>query len=147
MDKLLLIVSVFLIIGTTSALLSFDSLTSVTDFYTGISSKQVLRGIYGAGESWNVISGEGKIKKDGTIKFVVTGLVLNYTKTNLLPSMRVLISCLTDSTNVMNILSEPFDTNNLSDFAITTKVDLPPVCYAPLFFITTIKGDWIATIG
>lgn len=141
----------------TSSILEFKTMFPVTAPYTGTTNP--IRGIPGAGLPWTIGSAQGELKADGRLEIEVNGLVLAQDPavpvalqlTNPLPSFRAAVSCLSIDSNKMpstvNVSTDAFPATPSGDSSIETTVSLPSPCIAPIVFVTTPRGMWLAATG
>lgn len=140
-----------------STILEFASMAPVTAPYTG--NTNPIRGIPGGGLPWIIGSAKGELRSDGKLEIQVTGLVLAADPsvpvaiqlTNPLPSFRATVSCLSIDSNklptTVNVSTNTFQATNQGDSSIETTVSLPAPCIAPIVFVTTPTGAWLAATG
>ena len=70
-----------------------------------------------------------------------------------LPTMKVVVSCLTETGATVNVSTAPFPvsiataTDPGGDGMIETRVALPATCIAPVVFVTTTTDRWLAVNG
>src|SRR5439155_3759207 len=67
------------------------------------------------------------------------------------PTFRALVSCVTESGNsavVQNVVTDQFPATRSGDSHITTTVNLPNPCVAPIVFVLSGSEDkWFAVMG
>jgi hypothetical protein len=139
------------------SILEFSTMTPVTGPYVGTANP--IRGIPGGGLPWLISSGKGELKSDGKLDIEVTGLVLSNDPvvpaavqlTNPLPTFRAVVSCQSIDSNkmptVVNVSTDAFPATHAGDSEIEATVTLPTPCIAPIVFVTTPTGAWIASTG
>ncbi len=140
-----------------SSIMEFTTMAPVTPPYTGTSNP--IRGIPGGGLPWTISSAHGELKADGQLEIKVDGLVLAddpsvpaaIQLTNPLPSFRATVSCLSIDANklptTVNVSTDAFQASPSGDSSIETTVSLPAPCIAPIVFVTTPSGAWLAATG
>ena len=136
--------------------LEFDSMVGVPAGLTGAQSQVPLRGINGGGIPWAIGDAEGELKANGHLEISVQGLVLaagTNAGSNPITTFRALVSCITSTGAVQNILTDPFPATTGPASAgggnadIETDVVLPQPCIAPIIFVTSPGGSWFASTG
>lgn len=116
-----------------------------------------IRGINGGGLPWTIGDSDVVVRESGKIEVEFDNLVFaagdNIGK-NTVPSMAIVVSCLDAANLPVNVVSEPFPvtvTNGKSkggDASVSTRVDLPTPCFAPIVFVTNSTGvAWLAVDG
>ncbi len=140
-----------------SSILEFSTMAPVTGPYVGTANP--IRGIPGGGLPWIISSGKGELKSDGKLEIEVQGLVLANDPavpaavqlTNPLPTFRAIVSCRSIDSNkmpsIVNVSTDAFPATHAGDSEIETTVTLPSPCIAPIVFVTTPTGAWIASTG
>ena len=151
---LLLVVQVSLVsAGGGPRILEWDAMVGVPAGLTGAQSQGPLRGINGGGVAWALTEGRGELRLDGHLEIEVDGLVVASSGSNPLAVFRALVSCVTATGAVENILTDAFPaTTGLAssgggDSEIETQVALPSPCIAPIVFVTSNGGSWFAVTG
>ena len=150
--------------GGIGDVLEFRTMIGVSAPYlTTQATATPVRGLLGAAQPWVVSSAKGALRADGKIELEITGLVVDPTAatsaagTNPVAQLQAVVSCLGKDTGgnpaTVNVSSEAFDARigsvNLGggDARVETFVALPPLCIAPLVFVTTTSGRWLAASG
>ena len=132
-----------------SKVLQIQTMAGLVAPYIGTTNP--IRGVAGAGAPWVVNSVNGKLRADGRLQVNVQGLVLTNTGVNPLPAFAALISCQsingTGGPSVVNVSTDAFPATTAGDASIQTSVELPSPCIAPIVFVTTTTGRWIAVTG
>lgn len=141
-----------------SSIFEFSSLATVTPPFTGATN--AIRGVPGAGLPWTITdSVHGQLRANGKLEISITGLVLaddplvpaNSRLTNPVPSFRATVSCLSIDSNklptTVNVSTDAFPASPAGDSEIETAVTLPSPCIAPIVFVTTPNGAWLAATG
>jgi hypothetical protein len=67
--------------------------------------------------------------------------------TNTIPVMKVIVSCVTDGGDVVNVSTPTFPVTigvGAGDGSVEAMVSLPETCLAPLVFVTTVGDRWLA---
>ena len=141
-------------------ILEFDTMVGVSDPFLGSINAVLDRLVRGAPLPWVISRVEGEVKTNGKVEIDVFGLVLAddprvpanqrlHTPPNF--NFRALVSCVTkDNTGkavVANVSTGNFPASPLGDAIIEAEVDLPSPCIAPVVFITTTGGSWLAVTG
>ena len=131
-------------------------LGAVTEPYTGAAG--TIRGVPGAGLPWIIGDAEADLRSDGRLEINVEGLVLANRApvpparqgTNPLPQFKAIVSCqstVAGAPAVVNVSPDIFDAIPAGDAATDTSIDLPTPCFAPIVFVTTTTGSWLAVTG
>lgn len=140
-----------------SSIFEFSTVATVVPPYTGATN--AIRGVPGGGLPWTIGSAHGELKADGKLEINVDGLVLaddpsvpaGLRLTNPLPSFRATVSCLSIDANklptTVNVSTDAFPASPAGDSEIETTVSLPSPCIAPIVFVTTPSGAWLAATG
>ena len=137
-------------------ILEFNTMVGVPAGLTGAQSQSPLRGINGGGIPWVLSSASGELSVSGKLEVNVTGLVLAAganAGSNPAATFRALVSCITSTGSVQNILTDPFPattgpaTSGGGNAKIEANVTLPQPCIAPIIFITNAGGSWFAATG
>ena len=137
-------------------MLKFDSMVGVPAGLTGAQSQVPLRGINGGGIAWAIAEGVGELSANGHLEIHVEGLVLAAGANaglNPSPTFRALVSCVTSTGTVQNVLTDPFPATTGPAKAgggnadIKADVTLPQPCIAPIVFVTSAGGSWFAATG
>ena len=135
-------------------ILDFDTMVGNTQAFTGATNP--IRGIDGGGLPWTIESGFGKLRADGRLDIQVRGLVLaagEKAGSNPIPNFRAIVSCLGGDGSVQNVVTEAFPattgpaSEGGGDAKISTTIDLPQPCIAPIVFVTSPTGAWFAATG
>jgi len=110
-----------------------------------------IRGVPGAGAQWSIGDAEVDLRSDGHLEIDVHGLIITPLGRNTLAQFKAIVSCQTvvnGAPGVANVATAPFNTNgNPGDAMTETNVALPMPCLAPIVFVTTPGGSWIAVTG
>jgi hypothetical protein len=135
-------------------ILEFDTMVGVPAGLTGAQSQGPLRGINGGGIPWVISSAQGELSVSGHLEITVQGLVLATTGSNPSAFFRGLVSCVTSSGGVQNILTDQFPattglaTSGGGNAKIEANLSLPQPCIAPIIFVTNASGSsWFAATG
>jgi hypothetical protein len=137
-------------------ILDFHTMVGVTPPFTGPTN--AIRGVPGAGLPWVIDRADGELRADGHFEVRVSGLVLasvapvpaNLQGTNPLPQFSAIISCLSISSGAavtVNVRTANFPADPAGDAQLETDVTLPHPCIAPIVFVTTVGGAWLASTG
>ena len=136
--------------------LKFNSMVGVPAGLTGAQSQGPLRGINGGGIAWAIGEASGELRANGHLEISVQGLVLAAgANTGINPSavFRGLVSCVTDTGAVVNILTDPFPattgpaSEGGGNAEIVADITLPQPCIASIIFVTSAGGNWFAATG
>ncbi len=136
--------------------LKFNTMVGVPAGLTGAQSQIPLRGISGGGIPWSIAEAEGELSANGHLEIHVEGLVLAAGAnigSNPSATFRALVSCITSSGAVQNVLTDAFPATTGPVKAgggnadIKTDVTLPQPCIAPIIFVTSAGGSWFASTG
>jgi hypothetical protein len=111
-----------------------------------------IRGVPGAGAQWSIGDSEIDLRSDGHLEIDVHGLIVTPLGFNPLRKFKAIVSCQTivnGAPDVTNVSTDPlgFDANTAGDAMTETNVALPMPCIAPIVFVTTLNGSWIAATG
>ena len=110
-----------------------------------------IRGVPGAGAQWSIGDAEVDLRADGRLEIDVHGLIVTPLGRNPLAQFAAIVSCqsvVNGAPQVVNVSTLPFNTNGDPGDAMTeTNVALPTPCLAPIVFVTTPGGSWIAVTG
>jgi hypothetical protein len=117
-----------------------------------IGGQNLIRGVPAGGAPWVVQEAAvGQLKQDGQLDVEVRGLVLESTRMNPVPNFRGLVSCLSigddGEVTTVNISTEDFPADPDGNSTITSTVELPSPCFAPIIFVTSPAGAWFAITG
>lgn len=131
-----------------------DSMIGVPAGLTGAANP--IRGLAGGGIPWTIGESEVKLKVSGKLEVEFNDLWFasgpNVGK-NTVPTMKVVVSCLTETGATVNVSTEAFAvtvataTDPGGDGMIETTVTLPTTCIAPVVFVTTTTDRWLAVNG
>jgi hypothetical protein len=123
-------------------------LAGLPQAYTGAAG--AIRGVNGAGAAWSIGDAEADLRSDGRLEIDVQGLIVTVRGNNPLKQFNAIVSCQTivnGAPAVTNVAAGLFDANTAGDAQTETDVNLPDPCLAPIVFVTTPGGSWIATTG
>jgi hypothetical protein len=131
-------------------------LGAVSEPYTGTANP--IRGVSGGGLPWEIGDASADLRADGRLHVEVDGLVLarrapvaaNLQGTNPLPQFGAIVSCLTSSggtATTANLPTALVPASSAGDAKLDTTVNLPSPCFAPIVFVTTPGGAWLAVSG
>jgi hypothetical protein len=131
-------------------------LAPVSEPYTGATN--AIRGLAGGGLPWEIDHATADLRADGRLHVDVEGLVLarrapvpaNLQGTNPIPQFKAVVSCLTTSggaATTSNVSTPTVDVGPSGDAEIDATVDLPSPCFAPIVFVTSAGGAWLAVTG
>jgi hypothetical protein len=136
--------------------LKFNSMVGIPAGLTGAQSQVPLRGINGGGLPWAIGEASGELRANGHLEISVQGLVLAAganNGSNPSPVFRGLVSCITETGSVQNILTDPFPATTGPASAgggnaeIVADLVIPQPCIAPIIFVTNANGSWFAATG
>jgi len=130
--------------------LSFDTMAGVPQALTG--TQAPIRGINGGGIPWIISDAKGELRANGDLKVEVKGLVLATTHSNPAAQFKYVVSCITvdqatNAVTAVNVSTGPVAASSRGDSRISTNVDLPDNCIAPIIFVTSPGGSWFAATG
>jgi hypothetical protein len=161
--SMILLLSAFSFAGAVSPVsakgpkvLKFDTMVGVPAGLTGTQSQGPLRGINGGGIPWMLTDASGELRSNGHLEISVEGLVLAAganAGSNPIASFRGLVSCVTSTGSVQNILTDPFPATTGpaslggGNAEIEADLILPQPCIAPIIFVTSPGGAWFAATG
>jgi hypothetical protein len=160
MKKLLAVLTAVVVVaavGVTAAVssgdgrtvLKFETMAPVVPPYTGPANP--IRGVNGGGVPWKVASAEGRLRADGRLTIEVDGLVLVSTGVNPSPTFRGVVSCLSSDAagapTTVNVSTDTVPATSTGNAEINAKVALPSPCFAPIVFVTSGGGNWLAVTG
>jgi hypothetical protein len=146
-------------IPPTASILEFDTMVGLPQTYTGHTNP--VRGLDGGGLPWVVSSASGKLQANGDLMVNVSGLIIpadnaqaqsqGVAGTNPFPEFKAVVSCLTMDSNgsvaTMNLETNTFPATTAGDAQVSTSVNLPDPCIAPIIFITSPTNLWFAATG
>ena len=137
-----------------SPALENDSMIGVPATLIGATSP--IRGLNGGGVPWTIGASSVELKASGKVEVAFDDLVFaagpNLGK-NTVASMKVVVSCLTETGAVVNVSTPAFPvsvataTDAGGDGMVEAKVALPATCIAPIVFVTTTTDRWLAVNG
>jgi hypothetical protein len=131
-------------------------LAAVSEPYTGMTNP--IRGVSGGGLPWVIGDASADLRADGRLHVKVEGLVLarrapvplNVQGTNPVAQFGAVVSCLTTvggAATTANLATTLVPASSAGDAKLNTAVDLPSPCFAPIVFVTTPGGAWLAVSG
>src|SRR6188508_1328060 len=131
-------------------------LGAVSEPYTG--GANAIRGVGGGGLPWEIGDANASLRADGRLHVDVEGLVLarrspvpaNLQGTNPIPRFGAIVSCLTTvggAATTANLATSTVPASSAGDAELDTTVNLPSPCFAPIVFVTTPGGAWLAVSG
>lgn len=138
-------------------ILAFDTLVPVYGPFLG--DAYPIRGVPGASLPWILSEASGVLSTDGMLSIDVKGLVLaddpmvpaEHRLINPVAGFRGAVSCLTvdDMGKIVKayVATDVFEATLEGDVKIDGHVMLPKVCVAPIIFVTTPHGKWVAITG
>ena len=148
--------------GVTTTALAKDNGKIKSDKMIGVPATMTgpagnIRGINGPGLPWGIGEAEVSVKASGKIDVKFENLVFTAGPNNgknTIPSMAVVVSCLNDTNQPVNVTSAPFPVTVATvndpggDADIKTRAEIPSPCFAPIVFITNATGAvWFAVDG
>jgi hypothetical protein len=157
--KLLLVTTILALaimaVAAVPQLLQFNAMQPVKGPYVG--TLHPIRGIPGAGKIWKIGSATAELDAAGKLQITVRGLVLNdptaggANGTNPLPTFRAALSCqsINSSGNpsIVNLRTGNFAATTTGNAVIEQTLSLRKPCFAPMVFVTTPTGAWLAVSG
>jgi hypothetical protein len=158
--KLLLVATILaLAIGASAdglpQLLEFHAMQPVQGPFVG--TLHPIRGIPGGGKIWKIASATAELDTAGKLQITVRGLVLNDPSTggangtNPLPTFRAALSCQSINTlgnpSIVNLRTGNFAATPTGNAVIEQTLSLHKPCFAPIVFVTTPTGAWLAVSG
>jgi hypothetical protein len=144
----LLVPSLGLGSGDGRKVLEARTLAGLPQAYTGAAG--TIRGVPGAGAAWSIGDAEADLRSDGQLEIDVQGLIVIARGNNPLAQFKAIVSCqsiVNGAPAVTNVTTDAFAANTAGDAQTETNVDLPTPCLAPIVFVTTPGGSWIAVTG
>jgi hypothetical protein len=108
---------------------------------------------------WVIGDAEAALRSDGRLEIDVEGLVIaavagvppQLQGVNPLAQFKAIVSCQTTVNGapaVSNVSTAPFAaTVPGGNASVETHVDLPTPCFAPIVFVTSAGGSWLAVTG
>jgi hypothetical protein len=161
MKRKLLVVATILALAVLASsaglpdLLQFNAMQPVKGPFVG--TLHPIRGIVGAGKIWKIGSAKAELDTAGKLQITVTGLVLNdpttggANGTNPLPTFRAALSCLSINSlgnpSTVNLRTGNFAATTTGNAVIEQTLSLHEPCFAPIVFVTTPTGAWLAVSG
>jgi hypothetical protein len=138
-----------------SSIFEFHRMAPVMGPFVGTANP--IRGVPGAGLNWQISSANAELSGNGHLEIRVRGLVLNDPRagtrnhTNPLPTFRAILNCQVidsvGSPGVVNVSTTDFPATPAGDARIEQTLILPGGCFAPILFVTTSTGSWLAVSG
>jgi hypothetical protein len=150
----LTLLAVMAVADSGKSLLEFHRMAAVFGPFTGIANP--IRGVPGAGFNWKIASANVELSRGGQLEVEVRGLVLDDVRagaangTNPLPSFRAAVNCQVISSGqagIVNVSTTDFPATTTGNAQIEQKLILPRRCFAPIVFVTTTTGSWLAVSG
>lgn len=132
----------------TPKILEFDTMVGLPQTFTG--TQAPIRGINGGGLPWSIAEAKGELDVNGKLEVHVQGLVLAAGPNlglNPLTTFKAVVSCLAADRSTQNVTTLAFPATTSGDADIEAFVTLPRPCIAPIVFVTTAGGAWIAATG
>lgn len=135
----------------------FDIMAPVKGAFLG--AAHPVRGVPGAGLPWTIGSVSGHLKADGSLLIDVRGLVLaddpmvpaEKRLTNPVANFMGIVSCksmdMLGKVVTVNTSTDQFPATMEGDSKIEAMLHLPYPCVAPVVFVTTPEGYWLAVSG
>jgi hypothetical protein len=131
-------------------------LAPLTEPYTGATN--AVRGVPGGGLPWEIDHASVDLRADGRLHVDVAGLVLahrapvpeNVQGTNPIPQFGAIVSCLTTTdgaATTANVSTALVAADHTGNAELNAAVHLPSPCFAPIVFVTTPGGAWLAVTG
>jgi hypothetical protein len=131
-------------------------LAPVSEPFTG--STNAIRGLGGGGLPWELDSASADLRADGRLHVEVEGLVLarrapvpaNLQGTNPVAQFKAIVSCMSISGGAAvtaNVSTPLVAASVAGDAEIDAPIALPSPCFAPIVFVTTPTGAWLAVSG
>ena len=141
----------------TDTVLEFETMNGVFGPYRG--AEHPIRGIPGGVLPWVIGEVRGELKANGYINIEVRSLVVA-DRDDVPPGDRMInphryfrgrISCLMVNghgrPDIVNVSTALAPANILGDADIEDTVDLPRPCIAPIVFVASPRGAWLAATG
>jgi hypothetical protein len=147
--------------GLSAGAVAHDSRSLESDSMVGLPAALVgtaspVRGLNGGGLPWKIGASSVEVKASGKVEVSFHDLVFaagpNVGK-NTVATMKVVVSCLTDSGVTVNVSTPTFPvtvataTDAGGDGMVEAKLALPSPCIAPIVFVTTTTDRWLAVNG
>lgn len=123
----------------------------------------VLRDVASGGRAWVIASAKAKVDDEGMLKVRVEGLVfapgsvINGVDvsgtTGPVTHFAATLSCIRADGTTASVTTSGFPATAQGDATIHQRIDLPPVCYAPVVLIRSFNptaltaGAWFAATG
>jgi len=136
-------------------LFEFHRMAAVFGPFTGTANP--IRGVSGAGLNWKIAEAEAELSRGGKLEVEVKGLVLDDVRagaangTNPLATFRAAVNCqVIDSAGqpgIVNVSTTDFPATPTGDARIEQMLIVPKRCFAPIVFVTTSTGSWLAVSG
>ena len=137
----------------TPKVLEWQTMVGVPSGLTGAQSNAPLRGINGGGVPWTLTSATGELSTDGKLEIEVVGLVVASSGSNPATTFRGRVSCVQADGTFAFVQTDQFPaTTGLASAGggnskIEATVTLPSPCIAPIVFVTSAGGSWVASTG
>jgi hypothetical protein len=139
-----------------------DNLLKVSQFRGSVPGV-VLRDVPSGGRPWVIRAARARLEEDGDLRLEVRGLVfapgtvLNGVDvsgtTGPITAFAATLSCIAADGTTANVTTGGFPATPTGDATIRQRLELPPVCYAPVVLIraftptTGAVGGWFAADG
>ena len=153
---LLLLQSSFVAANGGPKILEWQTMVGVPQAFTGTANQAKIRDVPGGGLPWQLALGKGELSTNGHLEVKVRGLVLAAganAGSNPLDTFKAIVSCLDANAAVVNVSSAavPATTGPASagggNADIEADLNLPSPCIAPIVFVTSGGGSWLAATG
>ena len=129
--------------------LELGAMAGVPSAFT--SSQEQMRDLLPGGLPWVIGPAKAEVTTSGKVEVKFQDLLFAPgtapAGTNTIPVMKVIVSCVTDGGDVVNVSTPTFPVTTgvgAGDGSVEATVSLPETCLAPVVFVTTTTNRWLA---
>lgn len=123
--------------------LQSERMVGVTEEFAG----SPLFGLKGAERPWGIEAGKVELKENGSFHLDMQGLVRTDTGRNELDKFAAVVSCAKPDGTFSMVRTSDFPADGFGNAMHEEDLNLPKPCFAPMVFVTTPDGRWIAAAG
>jgi hypothetical protein len=129
--------------GGAAKIFQSEKMVGVSEEFAG----SPLFGIEGAERPWGIETGKVELREDGLFHLDMQGLVRTDTARNELDRFAAVVSCASPDGTFSTLRTSEFPADGFGNAMHEETLDLPRPCFAPMVFVTTPDGRWIAVAG